>query len=325
MDGQSLSAKDAGLAPNAWLERIGVRPDALNAPVFAEEYPFAFRLCDVGGEMYHYLDEGGGEPVVMVHGNPTWSFFYRNIVGGLRNSYRCLVPDHIGCGLSSKPQRYDYTLARHAANLESWLEGVLPAPSEEGGRINLVVHDWGGPIGLSYAIRHPERIKRVVVLNTSAFTLGTMPLRIMSCRWPVLGEFMVRGLNLFASLATTSTTVKPLAKEVRDGFILPYNSWANRIGVYNFVKDIPLRAGTKTHALFQTLEERIAPLLNSVPLLVQWGMRDWCFTPYFLNIWRERFPRAEIDEYPNAAHYLLEDEGAAILAKIRAFLERPVQ
>ncbi|MCL2000298.1 MAG: alpha/beta fold hydrolase [Planctomycetes bacterium] len=289
---------------------------------FKALYPFQNRLVEIDGGNYHYLDEGEGEPVVMVHGNPTWSFFYRNLVIGLRDQYRCLAPDHLGCGLSEKPPGYRYSLERHIMNLETWLEALLPDASWSGGKINLIVHDWGGPIGIGYAIRHPTRIRRVVILNTSVFTAGDMPWRIKICRWPFLGALMVRGLNLFSSMATISTTVKPLPQAVRDAYVMPYNSWENRAGIHAFVKDIPLDPDTPTGRLLAHIEDMVRGVLADKPMLIQWGMRDWCFTPFFLDLWRKRFPQAEVDKYP-AGHYILEDAGGEILARIRAFLERP--
>ncbi len=306
-----------------WAERIGLSPNILDGAEFRRLYPFASRLHDAGGHGYHYLDEGAGEPVVMVHGNPTWSFFYRNLVLGLRDKFRCLVPDHMGCGLSEKPQAYGYSLERHIGNLESWLESVLPPADREGGRINLVVHDWGGPIGVGYAVRPPERILRLVILHTSVFTAGTMPLRIRLCRWPVIGSFLIRRLNLFSLGAVRMTTLKPLAREVARGFVMPYNSWANRIGVDAFIRDIPLEAGTPTRAAFARIENSVREALAGKPMLIQWGMADFCFTPFFLGLWRQSFPGAEVDELP-AGHYLLEDAGDGILARVRAFLERPL-
>ncbi len=307
-----------------WTDRIGISPDALKEPAFRAEYPFESHFHLLGRLNYHYIDEGEGEPVVMVHGNPTWSFFYRKLILGLKGNYRCLAADHIGCGLSEKPQKYTYTLDQHILNLERWLEATLPPASWAGGKINLIVHDWGGPIGLGYAVRHPERIKRVVLMNTSAFVDGDMPFGIKLCRWPILGPIIVRGLNLFAGEATVRTTVTPMAKAVKDGFLLPYNSWRNRVGVYRFVKDIPLRKSMPTYKTFKSIEGLLGSVMNQVPVLVQWGMKDWCFTPFFLNLWRKRYPRAEVDEYA-AGHYLLEDAGDAILARIRSFLERPVE
>ena len=136
-------------------------------PELKKQYPFTGNLLDIQGLNYHYLDEGNGPPVVMVHGNPSWSFYYRNLVLALRDRYRCIVPDHIGCGLSDKPgdNRYDYTLSRRVDDLEALLEHLGIREN-----ITLVVHDWGGMIGMAYAVRHPERIKRLVILNTGAFT-----------------------------------------------------------------------------------------------------------------------------------------------------------
>ena len=304
-----------------------IRKDAKVTRVLAKKpdsefeaiYPFRSNWHFINGHKYHYLDEGKDEVVVMVHGNPTWSFFYRNLVIGLRNDFRCLVPDHIGCGFSDKPQKYAYTLSSHIDNLEKWLEDILPPADSEQGRINMVVHDWGGPIGLGYATRHPERIKKVVVLNTSAFLDGSMPRSIRMCRWPVVGELLIRGLNAFALAATKKTTVSPLEKSVAAGYLKPYNSWKNRIALHAFVKDIPLDASIPSHAVLANIAKNIQKTLKDQPMLIQWGMNDWCFTPFFLNLWQRYFPDAGIDKY-NAGHYLLEDEGGKIIPRIKSFL-----
>ncbi|WP_279384383.1 alpha/beta fold hydrolase [Geotalea toluenoxydans] len=121
-----------------------------------KHYPFTGNYLDLNGLAYHYLDEGSGDPVVMVHGNPSWSFYYRNLVLALRDRYRCIVPDHMGCGFSDKPDddRYDYTLPRRVDDLERLLDHLQLSKN-----VTLVVHDWGGMIGMAYAVRHPERIK----------------------------------------------------------------------------------------------------------------------------------------------------------------------
>ncbi|MDR1518844.1 MAG: alpha/beta fold hydrolase [Planctomycetota bacterium] len=316
---QSRSAIDR----RHWAARIGVPFNRLKAPAFKALYPFDSRLFKLANNYsYHYLDEGEGEPVVMLHGNPTWSFFYRGLIGGLRSGYRCLAPDHLGSGLSEKPERYSYTLANHIANLESWLEAILPPQSWAGGRINLVVHDWGGPIGFGYAIRNPGRILRLIVMNTSIFTAGTMPWVIRLCRLPYLGAFVVRGLNLFVGEATVRTVVRHMPGKVRSGYLLPYNSWKNLVGVHSFIKDIPLDPDSPTRRLFNNIENTAQAKLAGKPMLIQWGMRDWCFTPAFLKLWRRNFPGAKVDEHP-AGHYLLEDVGPKILANIREFLKRP--
>src|SRR5437763_1827424 len=145
----------------------------------------------------HYLDEGAGEPVVMVHGNPTWSFYYRNLVLALRDRYRCVAPDHVGCGLSDKPDdgRYIYSLERRVADLEVLLDHLHLREN-----LTLVVHDWGGMIGPAFAARHPERVKRLVVLNTAAFHLPKgkpLPRSLWWGRNTVLGTVLIRGFNAF--------------------------------------------------------------------------------------------------------------------------------
>ncbi|MDR1535359.1 MAG: alpha/beta fold hydrolase [Planctomycetota bacterium] len=306
-----------------WAKRIGVPLAGLNAPAFRSLYPFESRLHTLGSLNYHYLDEGEGEPVVMLHGNPTWSFFYRDLILGLRDRHRCLVPDHLGCGLSEKPPDHPYCLENHIANLESWLAGILPLESWPGGRFNLVVHDWGGPIGFGYALRNPGRVLRLVVLNTSIFTSGTMPRRIRLCRLPFLGEALVRHLNLFARGAARLTTVRPLSANVRAGYLLPYNSWKNRVGIQAFLRDIPLEIDSPSRRLLRSLGDEAPFRLAEKPMLIQWGMNDWCFTPAFLGIWRQSFPDAKVGEY-RAGHYLLEDAGREIVKSVGEFLKGPL-
>lgn len=309
-----MTSQGAQTDESAWYKAIGLDRKRVEEQAFKQLYPFTPKRTRVHNAVMSYLDEGEGSPVVMLHGNPTWSFFYRGLVSALRDQYRCLVPDHIGCGFSEKPEDYDYRLDTHIDNVEAWLEHVLPGDTP----FTLVIHDWGGPIGAGYAIRHPERIKRLVVLNTSAFIAGDMPWRIKICRVPVLGALMVRGLNLFAGLATLLTTVKALGAPVRAAYILPYNSWANRIAVHRFIEDIPL-GECPTRKTLARIDSELRSALGGKPILIQWGMKDWCFTPFFLNLWRERFPEARVDEY-NAGHYLFEDAGDEIIAKVRDFL-----
>src|SRR3954468_5018748 len=166
-----------------------------------ELYPFAGRWFEGKGLRLHYPDEGHGEPVVMLHGNPTWSFFYRDLVRALRGGYRCVVPDHIGCGLSDKPDdaRYDYTLEQRVLDLEALLDHL-----GLGGGLTLVLHDWGGMIGMAYASRHPERVRRLVVLNTAAFRMPAgkrLPWSLWACRNTPAGPLLVRGLNAFSRAA----------------------------------------------------------------------------------------------------------------------------
>ena len=128
----------------------------LSIEPFRDLYPFESRFIELGPHRMHYLDEGQGETLLMLHGNPTWSFYYRNLVKGLRSQYRCVVPDHIGCGLSDKPQEYNYTLSQHIDNLAALVDHLNLD------HLTLVMHDWGGSIGMGLAVRAPEKIKRLI-------------------------------------------------------------------------------------------------------------------------------------------------------------------
>ncbi|HEY6006877.1 MAG TPA: alpha/beta fold hydrolase [Geobacteraceae bacterium] len=283
-------------------------------------YPFTGRRLDIDGLSYHYLDEGEGPVVVMVHGNPSWSFYYRNLVLALRDRYRCIVPDHIGCGLSDKPgdERYDYTLARRVADLERLLDEVAPT-----GKVTLVLHDWGGMIGMAWAARHPERVERLVILNTAAFHLPAgkrFPLALKICRDTRLGALLVRGFNAF-SLAASFVGCKrhPMPAALRRAYRLPYDSWANRIATLRFVQDIPLSPADRNYPLVSAVEAGLERF-RGLPMLVCWGERDFVFDRLFLAEWQRRFPEAQVYSFPDAGHYILEDAAEDVVPLIGAFL-----
>jgi cis-3-alkyl-4-acyloxetan-2-one decarboxylase len=284
-------------------------------------YPFDGHYLDLAGLRYHYLDEGRGETLVMLHGNPTWSFYYRNLVLGLRDAYRTIVPDHIGCGLSDKPDdaHYEYSLRQRVADLETLLDHL-----ELRDNLTLVLHDWGGMIGMAFAHRHPERIKRLVLLNTAAFPLPRakpLPRSIAWCRNPLVGPLLVRGLNAFSRGAVRYCVRKPLSPEVRAGYLAPYDSWRHRIAVLRFVQDIPLAPGDRGFDLVNEVAEGLHRFA-ALPTLICWGDHDFVFDRHFLDEWRRRFPTAEVHRFAEAGHYVLEDAGAEILPLIRDFLRR---
>lgn len=289
-------------------------------PDVAALYPFKPHVFDLGGIAYNYIDEGDGEPVIMVHGNPTWSFYFRKIVQALSPSFRTVVPDHVGCGLSGRPDdsQYSYRLERRVDDLESLLEHLGITQN-----ITLIVHDWGGMIGMGYATRHPDRIKRLIITNTSGFHLPEkkrLPLSIKACRSRVAGPFLVRGLNAFSRGAVRScVTRRALSGPVARGYLAPYSSWENRRAVLRFVQDIPLDASHPSHAAVSAVENKLATLAN-VPMMILWGARDFVFDDHFLNGWRTRFPQAEVHRFAEAGHYLFEDEAEAVVPLIRRFL-----
>jgi haloalkane dehalogenase len=281
-----------------------------------DEYPFASHLLDVGGALLHYLDEGprAAEPLVFVHGNPTWSFYWRHAVRRFSGAHRCIAPDHVGCGLSDKPADYPYVLGRHIGNLERLLDHLALE------RITLVVHDWGGPIGLGFAGRHPERIARLVITNTAAFP-GPAPLRIRACRTPLLGALAVRGLNAFAGLATVMAVEDParMTPTVKRGYLAPYHDWATRVATLRFVEDIPLSPHDASWPALLEVERGLARLADKPACLI-WGEKDWCFTPAYRRGFQQRLPQARVHRAERAGHYVLEDAREDVLAWIEAFL-----
>jgi pimeloyl-ACP methyl ester carboxylesterase len=289
----------------------------LSTPDWKSLYPFASHELRLAGLRYHYLDEGRGEPLLMVHGNPTWSFYWRSFVGRFRDRHRVVVPDHIGCGLSDKPQDYAYRLAQHVDNLKQLIVSL------ELKRITLLAHDWGGAIGLGAAVDMPERFARVVLFNTGAFLGERCPWRIRVCRTPMVGELVVRGLNAFAASALIMATNRAggLAPEVKAGLIAPYDNWEHRIATHRFVLDIPLAKSHPSYATLAHIEQGL-PRLSALPKSLIWGMRDWCFTPKFLARFRQIWPQAEVHELASAGHYVIEDEPDRCLDLVDDFLRR---
>ena len=284
------------------------RPDWLRAL-----YPFEPKRFDTGRGMMSYLDEGAGdEAVVMVHGNPTWSFYYRNLVLGLRGKIRCIVPDHLGCGLSDKPPGFNYTLGEHIKNLRALLDSLKLQ------KIHLIVHDWGGPIGLGTTLTRPEQLGRVVILNTAAFADTVVPWRIRFCRTPVLGEWLVRGCNGFAWPATWMAVTRPLTGEVQRGYLYPYDNWANRIATHRFVVDIPAGKGSPSDQVLAEVESKLE-LLRDKPVRILWGGQDFCFNRHYYERWRKLLPEAEADFLDSAGHYVIEDAGEHCLSEIKTF------
>lgn len=284
------------------------------------EYPWTGKMLTIGGHQLHCLDEGQGETLVMLHGNPTWSFFYRRLVTAFSPAYRVIVPDHIGMGLSDKPDdaHYRYTLEQRVIDLEQTL-GQLGATQN----LTLIAHDWGGMIALAYTLRNKARVKRLILMNTAGFGLpegDVLPWQIAIVRKLPMG-FLVRGLNAFVRGAALMCSTRPgkMSALAKQGFMLPYDSWAHRIGVHRFVQDIPLEAGDPAFALVKSVSDDLDALLAR-PTLLLWGRKDFVFDDVFLNEWRRRAPQIETVAVDDAGHYLLEDAHEELIPRIREFL-----
>ena len=270
----------------------------------------------------HYLEGGkdNDETIVMIHGNPSWSFYYRNLFNTLVDKYHCIVPDHIGMGLSDKPgdDEYNFTLKERVDNLEALLDST--ANNKD---LTLIVHDWGGMIGLAYATRYPERIKRLVISNTAGFHIPQgkqVPWQLKLTRTAFIGKLLNQGLNAFPRGAVSKcVTRKPMSKEVGQAYMAPYDSWANRLAVLRFVEDIRL---DKNHVSYDIVDEVDTKLeqFKALPVLICWGLNDFVFDNDFLAEWKRRIPDAEYHEY-DAGHNLLEDAGDEVIPVIQQFLD----
>jgi haloalkane dehalogenase len=287
--------------------------------IAAESFPYPSAEIDVGGFKQRYVDHGSGdETLLCVHGNPTWSFYYRSILERFGKTHRVIAVDHLGCGRSDKPPRdkFGYTMADHRDNLVALIDRL------DLRNITLIAHDWGGAIGLASIVARQECFKRIVLLNTGAFPPPYIPARIGVLRTPMLGTLAIRGLNLFAGPAVSMAMSRnKMSPQVSEGLLAPYDNWANRVAIDSFVRDIPL---TKNHPTFETLQnlETALPSLAKIPSLLIWGMKDWCFNETCLKKFQAAWPDATTVPIADAGHYVIEDAPAETLSAIETFLAK---
>jgi haloalkane dehalogenase len=297
-------------------------------PMRFPDYPFdPQRFAVRPGITMSFLDEGprDGEVVVMLHGNPSWSYYWRHLVLGLRDRYRCIVPDHVGMGLSDKPDdaadaspRYDYTLQSRIDDLDALLKHLVID-----GPVTLAVHDWGGMIGFGWALSHVAQVKRMVILNTAAFPLPAakaMPWRLSLGRDSKFGGWLIRRFNLFARGAAWMGTKRGLPADVRDAYSSVYDGWGNAIATLRFMQDIPLREGDAAWPLVAESGRRLHEFADR-PAFLGWGLRDFVFDRHFLEGFTAVLPDAQVQAFDDAGHYVLEDKHEVLVPAIRGFLD----
>lgn len=289
---------------------------------FENLYPFDSKFININGHDLHYIDEGRGKPVIMVHGNPTWSFYYRRQIKELSQNYRAIALDHIGCGFSDKPgaDSYDYTLESRIEDLDTLINSL-----DINEKISLILHDWGGMIGLAWAVDHMDRIDKIIITNTSGFLLPKakkFPLRLWLIKYIKLFAIpAVLGLNIFAKGALYLGSETKLPPKVKKGLTAPYNSWKNRIATLKFVQDIPISEKDTSYAIVDHVDKHLKRLDES-SLMFLWGAKDFVFDLAFLNEFKKRFPKALSHTFHDAGHYLFEDKPEETSQLIKAFLDK---
>ncbi len=278
-----------------------------------KEYPFAHNYLELPMGRLHYVDEGKGDhALVMVHGNPSWSFCYRHLVKGLSDNYRCIAADHIGFGLSDKPSDWSYLPEDHAANLEALLLHLNLK------KVTLIVQDWGGPIGLSLAVKYPEIVNSLVIMNTWMWSMkGDSHFEKFSglMGGPV-GRFMIKKFNFFVRVAMKQAygDKSKLTKQIHSQYLNVHVKPEERKGCWVFPKQI---IGS-SQWLNQLWEQRS----NFVdkPALVVWGKKDIAFRKKELDVWKNNLHNAEIVEFENIGHYVQEELGIKMTTLIKTFL-----
>ena len=288
---------------------------------YRDLYPFRSNFLERNGLRYHFVDQGAGDAVVMVHGNPTWSFFFRRLISALAPDYRTIAPDHMGCGLSDKPDcgRYDFRLQSRLDDFSALMDHLKLE------RVTLVVHDWGGMIAMAWAVANPHRVARIIITNTAGFFppgRKRIPLRLWIVRnLHLFSRPAVLYGNLFARGAITMAPRKRLHAAVRKGLLAPYNCPQNRLATLRFVQDIPLAPGDPGFDIVDRVDRHLGTLAH-IPMLILWGRHDFVFGLDYFDKWRRRFPEAENHLFDDAGHYLMEDVPERIITLVKNFLER---
>ena len=278
------------------------------------QYPFQSYYTTIEGVRIHYVDEGQGDPVLMVHGQPTWSYLWRNIIPVVAKSHRAIALDLMGFGLSDKPQDRQYSFDEHTRILREFIEAL------ELKNLTLVLHDWGGPIGLEYAVYHQENVKKLVLLNTLATVDFKLPWVFKAAfRSPFLSDFLVRRLNVFGLLAFRFGVRHSLSKQALQNYREPHSTYASRKGVAQFPRLIPASPRDATYAPIKAISQALANF--PIPTLFLFSDGDPVTARIDARPVIEGMPSARLAVVKDAGHYLQEDQPEEVARNILEFLD----
>lgn len=286
----------------------------MNSPKWLDRvlYPFAHHQFSVANGNMHYIDEGEGDPILFIHGTPTWSFVWRQQIKPLSRNYRCIAPDHLGFGLSDKPAEFSYTPEAHAKNLEQLIDYLQLK------NITLVVHDYGGPIGLKYALDHPENVKRLVILNTWMWSLENESkiIKASSFMRGGIGKLLYTKLNFSPRILLPKGYYNSsnLTKDTHRHYLKPFSSPSDRFGAWRFAVELQ-----NSNSFYKRLWEQ-REKLQAIPKLIIWGEKDKLLPIHFLDKWQKAFPDAKTVRL-KAGHFLQEEKGSEIADLIKELLK----
>lgn len=284
------------------------RESARAFDVDRHQYPFASRWLEWRGAWLHYLDEGAGAPVLLLHGNPTWSYLYRKVIREVWGDFRLIVPDYPGFGFSEVPFRYGFTPQEHTEAVATLVERL------ELKRFRLIAHDWGGPIGASLALRYPEAVGSLVLTNTWCWPVdGLVWLFSLVCGSP-LGRYLILRHDLLGRLLLPLGIHHAVtrSRQSLQGYRISADAQERRYGQHVFARQ--LRRGKEW---LGRLEDGIGTLSNKPTCLV-WGMRDPAFgKESVIRRWLKHLPAAKVRRLSDASHFVPEDRPDAIAEAIR--------
>lgn len=284
----------------------------------AERYlKFKSRYLTVEGYQMHYLDEGEGPTILLLHGNPTWCYFYRHLIKELRDRFRVIAPDYIGMGLSDHPADVHYRASDRVRQVQTLIDTLGVE------KFSIVMHDWGGPIGTFLIQKNIDRVQSVVYLNTTLTETESLPRIIKSASKPFPGKWITKTSRKFLKFTTDLGSSRRLSREIKEGYYFPYQTSARRTAIWDFVHDIPFNDSHPTYPDLVEMAEGFKAM-QKLPIQIIWGLKDPCFHRAMLGKVAQHFPKASVLEIPQASHLVLEDAPELSNRTIKNFFLRTV-